>query len=71
MTRRLGYRAVQEKMAKAHSKRAHDLYGLAVESGGVFIKLCQFFSSRRDIFPEPYITILSPLQDQVPPVAFK
>ena len=71
LTRRLGYRATQKRMAQAHSKRATELYDLAVESGGVFIKLCQFLSSRRDIFPEPYITILSPLQDQVPPVAFK
>ena len=70
LTRRLGYRATQQKMAAAHTKRAKELYDIAVESGGVFIKLCQFFSSRRDIFPEPYITILSPLQDQVPPVNF-
>ncbi len=71
LTRRLGYRATQEKMAAAHSMRATELYDIAIESGGVFIKLCQFFSSRRDIFPEPYITILSPLQDKVPPVEFK
>ena len=71
LSRRLGYRTTQERMAAAHSKRAKELYDIAVESGGVFIKLCQFFSSRRDIFPEPYIKILSPLQDQVPPVAFE
>ena len=70
LTRRFGYQATQQKMAAAHSRRAKELYDIAVESGGVFIKLCQFFSSRRDIFPEPYITILSPLQDQVPPLAF-
>lgn len=71
MSRRLGYKTTQARMAAAHSKRAKELYDIAVESGGVFIKLCQFFSSRRDIFPEPYIKILSPLQDQVPPVAFE
>ena len=68
--RRLGYGPTQKKMAKAHTKRATELYDIAVESGGVFIKLCQFLSSRRDIFPEPYIKILSPLQDKVPPVPF-
>lgn len=57
-------------MEAAHRKRAIELYEIAIEYGGVFIKLCQFLSARRDIFPEPYINILSPLQDEVPSIAF-
>ncbi len=57
-------------MEKTHRKNASRLYKLAIELGGVLIKLCQFFSTRRDIFPAAYIDILSPLQDKVPPVHF-
>ena len=42
----------------------------ALQLGGVWIKLGQFFSSRADILP-PYITdILATLQDEVEPVAW-
>lgn len=41
--------------------------GLAVELGGVWIKLGQFLSSRVDIFPPEIITALADLQDAVPP----
>ena len=70
LSRRIGYSHAQKRMMSAHTNRAKQLYDFAIESGGVFIKLCQFFSTRRDIFPEPYITILAPLQDQVPPIEF-
>ncbi len=65
-----GYAYAQKKMAPVHERRARDLYGSSLALGGVMIKLCQFFSARRDIFPEPYIRILSSLQDDVPPVPF-
>lgn len=41
--------------------------GLAVELGGVWIKLGQFMSSRVDIFPPEIIAALADLQDAVPP----
>ncbi len=65
-----GYAYAQKKMARAHAKRAARLYRTAVEMGGVLIKLCQYFSTRRDVFPEEYVRALAPLQDSVPPVPF-
>ncbi len=67
---REGFTSAQKRMAPRHEKRARQLYSSAVDMGGMLIKLCQFFSARRDIFPEPYIRILSQLQDNVPPVPF-
>jgi predicted unusual protein kinase regulating ubiquinone biosynthesis (AarF/ABC1/UbiB family) len=42
---------------------------LAIDLGGVLIKLGQFLSSRVDILPEVVTKELSGLQDEVPPVA--
>ena len=70
LAKKRGYKYAQSKMEKIHRKRATQLYNLVVKLGGVMIKLCQYFSTRRDIFPEPYIEILSQLQDSVPPVDF-
>lgn len=70
LIRRKGYSYSQQKMSRIHEKRAKQLYDMAISLGGVLIKLCQFLSARRDVFPEPYIRILSSLQDDVPPVEF-
>ncbi len=70
LTRKIGFVQASERMRARHEKRARALYELASSSGGVLIKLCQYFSSRRDIFPETYVNILSPLQDRVPPLPF-
>lgn len=70
LRKKYGYQIAQKKMEKTHKKRAGELYNLAIELGGVHIKMCQFLSTRRDIFPEPYIDKLSLLQDSVPPVDF-
>lgn len=71
LARKIGFQAASKKMEKTHSKRSLELYTLSVELGGVLIKMCQYLSTRRDIFPEPYIETLAKLQDNVPPVDYK
>jgi len=70
LIKKKGYNYAQQKMDIIHEKRAKQLYDMAISLGGVLIKLCQFFSARRDVFPDPYIKILSSLQDNVPPIKF-
>ncbi|HOV15143.1 MAG TPA: AarF/UbiB family protein, partial [Spirochaetota bacterium] len=70
LRKKYGFQVAQKKMEKIHKRRADKLYELAIELGGVHIKMCQYLSTRRDIFPEPYIEKLSLLQDAVPPVSF-
>lgn len=70
LTRRYGYKTAQEKMYNRHLKCAKELYSISVELGSIYIKLCQFLSTKHDIFPAPYIEILSPLQNAVPAVPF-
>ena len=43
---------------------------LAVQLGGVLIKVGQFLSSRVDVLPSEVTEELAGLQDEVPPVAF-
>jgi len=50
-----------------HRKRARRLADTIADLGPSFIKLAQLFSARADIFPEPYLSAISRLQDQVPP----
>jgi predicted unusual protein kinase regulating ubiquinone biosynthesis (AarF/ABC1/UbiB family) len=46
---------------------AREFRGLAIEMGGVLIKLGQFLSARVDVLPEEVTSELSGLQDKVPP----
>jgi predicted unusual protein kinase regulating ubiquinone biosynthesis (AarF/ABC1/UbiB family) len=50
-----------------HAQFAEDLYRLATDLKGVYIKTGQFVGTRSDVFPEPYVRSLSRLQDRVPP----
>ena len=50
-----------------HERRARRLTKVLGGLGPTFIKLAQLFSSRADILPEPYLTHIGTLQDQVPP----
>jgi predicted unusual protein kinase regulating ubiquinone biosynthesis (AarF/ABC1/UbiB family) len=51
-----------------HEARARRLVSTIAEMGPTFIKLAQIFSSRADLIPEPYLSALGSLQDQVPPI---
>jgi len=50
-----------------HERRAERLTARLASLGPTFIKLAQLLSSRADILPEPYLSQISKLQDQVPP----
>jgi predicted unusual protein kinase regulating ubiquinone biosynthesis (AarF/ABC1/UbiB family) len=59
--------APARRKAGHHEKRARRLTGAIASLGATFIKLAQIFSSRADLLPEPYLSALGTLQDQVPP----
>ncbi|MDQ4078578.1 MAG: AarF/UbiB family protein [Chloroflexota bacterium] len=49
---------------------AREFRAFALQMGGVWIKLGQFFSSRADLLPPDVTAILSDLQDEVQPVGW-
>lgn len=51
-----------------HEDRAKRFAATIARLGPTFIKLAQLLSARADIFPEPYLSAIGTLQDQVPPV---
>lgn len=54
------------RYSAAHRKNAERIYKVATRMEGLLIKTCQFISSRADVAPPEYVSILSRLQDQVP-----
>ncbi|MGD2122472.1 MAG: AarF/UbiB family protein [Gemmatimonadota bacterium] len=56
-----------DRSEKHHERRARRLTAVLGRLGPTFIKLAQLFSARADILPEPYLTHIGTLQDQVPP----
>ncbi|MGQ0814915.1 MAG: ABC1 kinase family protein [Gemmatimonadota bacterium] len=52
---------------EAHEQRAVRLTNTIARLGPTFVKLAQVFSARADILPEPYLSEVSRLQDQIPP----
>jgi predicted unusual protein kinase regulating ubiquinone biosynthesis (AarF/ABC1/UbiB family) len=59
-----------ERRRAHHSWSAHQLHSLAVRQQGLLIKFGQIVGSRPDLIPDEYVSILSRLQDQVPPRPF-
>jgi predicted unusual protein kinase regulating ubiquinone biosynthesis (AarF/ABC1/UbiB family) len=71
VVRNLGGRRVARRTALArYVSLARRFRELAVEMGGVLIKLGQFVSSRVDVLPFEIISQLADLQDEVPPAPF-
>ncbi len=54
--------------AERHRLRAERLTSTLAELGPTFIKLAQMFAARADILPEPYLSAIATLTDQVPPL---
>lgn len=68
---KLGLAAVAERTRERRIRRlAEDFRTLAVELGGLMIKVGQFLSSRLDVLPPEITSELEGLQDEVPPVPF-
>ena len=68
---RLGLRRVTERSRTRRMIRfARRFRALAVELGGLMIKVGQFLSSRLDVLPPEITRELEDLQDEVPPVPF-
>lgn len=68
---RIGLRRIADRTRTKRMKRfARSFYGLALDLGGLMIKVGQFMSSRLDVLPPEITAELEGLQDEVPPVAF-
>jgi aarF domain-containing kinase len=59
------------RLSNAHLANARRIYGLATRMEGLLIKSCQFISSRADVAPPEYVSVLSRLQDRVPARPFR
>lgn len=68
---RLGLRSIARRTRPQRLQKIAVAYrALAVEMGGVLIKVGQFLSTRVDVLPSEITNELSGLQDEVPPVPF-
>lgn len=69
---RLGFRGWARQTRSERLSHSAVLYrSLAVQMGGVLIKVGQFLSTRVDVLPVEVISELSGLQDEVPPESFE
>lgn len=68
---RVGLARLAERSRSARMQRiARRFHALAVDLGGLMIKVGQFMSSRLDVLPPEITKELEGLQDEVPPVPF-
>ena len=63
-------RIAERARAKRMRRFAQRFHALAVDLGGLMIKVGQFLSSRLDVLPPEITKELEGLQDEVPPVSF-
>lgn len=56
------------RSAAFHERRAERVVATLAGLGPTFVKLAQLFAGRADLIPEPYVSTLARLVDQVPPV---
>ncbi|XP_010541526.1 PREDICTED: uncharacterized protein LOC104814963 isoform X2 [Tarenaya hassleriana] len=56
---------------KAHERNAKRVLSLIVELEGLWVKLGQYLSTRADVLPQAYISLLKQLQDSLPPRPLK
>ena len=61
----------EQLLSEAHRKSAERLFRLATRMEGLLIKTGQFISSRADVAPPEYVSVLSRLQDRVPPRPYR
>jgi predicted unusual protein kinase regulating ubiquinone biosynthesis (AarF/ABC1/UbiB family) len=68
---RIGLRTIADRTRSRRMRRlARRFHALAVDLGGLMIKVGQFLSSRLDVLPPEITAELEGLQDEVPPVPF-
>jgi predicted unusual protein kinase regulating ubiquinone biosynthesis (AarF/ABC1/UbiB family) len=68
---RVGLTRLAERTRARRMRRfARSFHGLALDLGGLMIKVGQFMSSRLDVLPPEITKELEGLQDEVPPVPF-
>ncbi|HEX2471543.1 MAG TPA: AarF/UbiB family protein, partial [Nitrososphaera sp.] len=58
---------IDEEKYRKHARKVLKTF---IELGPSYIKLGQWLSTRVDILPQPYLEVLSKLQDDVPPALF-
>ncbi|MEV8338304.1 AarF/UbiB family protein [Leucobacter sp. NPDC077196] len=69
---RFGLQRIAERTRARRMRRfARAFHGLAIELGGLMIKVGQFMSSRLDVLPPEITAELEGLQDEVPAEAFE
>lgn len=69
---RIGFRRLAIRTRESRIKNSAVAFrSLAVQLGGVLIKVGQFLSSRVDVLPKVFTDELMGLQDEVPPVDFE
>ncbi|CAM8991899.1 unnamed protein product [Rhodiola kirilowii] len=56
---------------RAHERNANRVLNLMIELEGLWVKLGQYLSTRADVLPDAYITLLRQLQDSLPPRPLK